>query len=103
MGYKLQVTRAAEEDLDAIFTYMMVELQNAEAAIHFADLVDEHYDKLMDNPFIYEECRQPLLKQAHYRKVVIGSYLLIYRIDHENHRVYVERFFSSMQDYASKL
>ena len=103
MDYKLLVTQTADGDLDAILTYIMVDVQNIEAAIHFADQVDEHYDKLIDNPYIYEECRQPLLKQSHYRKVVIGSYLLIYRIDDENHIVYVERFFSSMQDYAPKL
>ena len=103
MDYELQVTQTAEGDLDAILTYIMIELQNAEAAVHFVDQVDEHYDKLIDNPYIYEECRQPLLKQSHYRKVIVGSYLSIFRIDDENHAVYVERFFSSMQDYASKL
>ena len=103
MDYKLQITQMADRDLDAILTYIMVDLQNVEAAIHFADQVDEHYDKLIDNPYIYEECRQPLLKHSHYRKVAIGSYLLIYRVDDENRIVYVERFFSSMQDYAAKL
>ena len=103
MGYKLQVTQTADRDLDGILSYIMIELKNVEAALHFADEVDARYDKLIENPYIYEECRQPLLKQSHYRKAVIGNYLLIYRIDDVNNIVYVERFFSEMQDYASKL
>lgn len=103
MGYKLQITQRAEQDLDAILTYIMVELQNVEAALHLADEVEARYGKLSQNPFLYEECRPPLLKQAHYRKVVIGSYLLIYRVDNDQNTVYIERFFSDLQDYAQKL
>ena len=103
MAYKLQITHTADSDLDAILSYMLHELQNTEAALHFVNEVEKRYDKLISNPYIYEECRQPLLKSAHYRKVVIGSYLLIYRVDDTSQVVYIERFFSSMQDYAAKL
>ena len=103
MGYKLQVTKRARQDLDAILTYIMVDLSNIEAALHLTDEIEARYDRLLENPYLYEECSQPLLKQRRYRKVVIGSYLLIYRIDKDRNIVYIERFLSEMQDYALKL
>ena len=39
----------------------------------------------------------------HYRKVVIGGYLMIFRVDEEAKTVFVERFFSGLEDYAEKL
>jgi Plasmid stabilization system protein len=103
MGYNLKITHRAEQDIDAILTYIMIDLQNTEAALHLADEVEKRYNLLIENPYLYEECQQPLLRQMHYRKIVIGSYLLIYRINKDTDTVYIERFFSEMQNYASKL
>jgi len=103
MGYKLQITKTALQDLDAILAYIMVDLSNMEAALHLADEVEKRYNRLSENPYLYEECHQSLLQKAHYRKAVIGNYLLIYRIDRDQNIVYIERFFSDMRDYFSKL
>lgn len=103
MVYKLQITEKAEHDLDAILGYIMTELCNMEAALHLADEVERHYNLLLKNPLLYEECHQSLLRKYHYRKVVIGGYLMIYRVDEAVNVIYVERFFSDLQDYAVKL
>ena len=103
MAYKLQITNKAEQDLDDILGYIMTELCNMQAALHMADEVERHYNLLLNNPNLYEECQQPLLRKAHYRKVVIGGYLMIYRVDDMADVIYIERFFSNLQDYAAKL
>ena len=103
MAYKLVITRRAEEDLDDIIGYIVLELCNPDAAAHLADEVGKRYDLLENNPHIYAECSQPILRASHYRKAVIGGYLLIYRIDENQKTVYVERFFSDLEDYADKL
>ncbi|MEG1013912.1 MAG: type II toxin-antitoxin system RelE/ParE family toxin [Clostridia bacterium] len=103
MVYKLQITNKAEQDLDDILGYIMTELSNMEAALHMADEVERHYNLLLKNPNLYEECQQPLLRTVHYRKVVIGGYLMIYRVDNAANIIYIERFFSDLQDYAAKL
>ena len=54
---------------------------------------------LSETPAIYAECRQPLLKG--YRKAMFMRYLTIFRI--EGKIVYVERIFSELEDYASRL
>lgn len=101
MAYKLQITQKAEQDLDEIFAYLIHELNNVEAVLHLADEVERHYGLLPDNPFLYEKCRQPLLR--HFRKVVIGGYLMFYRVDEDQQIIYIQRFFSNLQDYATKL
>ncbi len=103
MAYKLVVTEKAENDLDAILTYIMGELCNAPAASKPGDEVEACYNRLAENPHLYGECQHPLLQKEHYRKAVVGSYLMIYRTDDEKGVVYVQRYFSEMQDYANKL
>ena len=103
MGYKLSITASAEQDLDAILTYIIHDLDNLDAAIKLVDEVDERYIKLEENPYLYEECRDSRLKMLGYRKAVIAGYLLIYRVDAEQSIVYIERFFSQLQDYAKKI
>lgn len=103
MDYKLRITEKAEQDLDAILSYIMMDLGNMEAALHLADEVERRYALLLTNPHLYEVCHQPLLRRPQYRKVVIGGYLMIYRIDEPQSTIYIERFFSDLQDYAAKL
>lgn len=103
MAYKLRITEKAEQDLDAILHYILTELKNMDAAIRLADEVERHYKLLSENPRLYGECQQPMLRRSHYRKVVIGGYLMIYRVDETNGIVYIERYFSELQDYAAKL
>ena len=103
MAYKLVITEKAENDLDSILTYIVDELCNSPAAAKLADEVEACYNRLAENPHLYGECQQSLLRKAHYRKAVIGNYLMSHRTDDEKEIVYVERYFSEIQDYASKL
>ena len=103
MAYRLLVTGEAENDLDAILAYIVYELCNMQAAKELADKIDAHYGLLAENPKLYAECREPLLQRQHYRKVTLGGYIMIYREDDATNTVYVERFFSNLQDYANRL
>lgn len=100
MAYNVKVTASAEKDLDAIVSYyIMQELSNPQAAGHLLDEITKMYHALADNPMIFPACSQPLLQR--YRKVTVMRYVIIYRIDDET--VYVERFFSQLEDYVNKL
>ena len=103
MGYELRIAPSAERDLDEILTYILLELGNLEAASKLVDEIDERYGKLEENPYLFEECRDSRLKLLGYRRIVVGGYLLIYRIDQASGIVYVERVFSHLQDYTEKL
>ena len=99
MAYNVKVTASAEKDLDAIISYIVQELSNPQAAGHLLDEITKTYHILADNPMIFPACSQPLLQR--YRKVTVMRYVIIYRIDGET--VYVERFFSQLEDYVNKL
>lgn len=103
MGYKLLVTQKAEQDVDSILSYIMNELGNPAAAVKLMTDIEERYDRLEEQPKMYAECTQPLPRARHYRKCVIGGYVMIYRVDEDEKTVYIERFFSDLEDYAEKL
>ena len=64
---------------------------------------DATYTRLEETPFLYALCQHKLLSRRGYRKVFIRGYLLIYRVDEEQGVVYIERFFSDMEDFEQKL
>ena len=99
MAYNVKVTASAEKDLDAIISYIVQELSNLQAASHLPDEITRMYHMLADNPMVFPACSQPLLQR--YRKVTVMRYVIIYRID--GGTVYVERFFSQLEDYVNKL
>ena len=99
MVYSVKVTESAERDLDEIVGYIVQELCNPQAAAHLLDEIGIVYLQLARTPECYPSCTHPLLRQ--YRKVTIMGYVLIYRV--EGDTVYVERFFSQLEDYAHKL
>lgn len=103
MAYKLIVTAHAEADIDEHIGYIVEELHNPKAASDLLDAVEKHYDQLEENPYVYAVCQQTLLKVREYRKVIINGYIMIFRIDDERKTVIIERFFSRLEDYASKL
>ena len=52
---------------------------------------------------MYSLCQKPLLSRRGYRKAPIGGYLMIYKVDEDANLVYVERFFSHLEDYENIL
>ena len=99
MGYKIQITPLASQDLDEIVTYITRDLENSTAAVSFLDAVDACYESLESMPFLYEECRDPHLKKLKYRRAVIKHYVMVYRVDETEKTVYVLRFFYGRKDY----
>ena len=103
MGYKVLRTESAERDLDEIISYLVEKLCNPPAAVELLSAIDATYTRLEETPFLYALCQHKLLSGRGYRKVFIRGYLLIYRVDEEQSIVYIERFFSDMEDFEQKL
>ena len=99
MDYKVQITASAERDLDEIIGYIMTKLRNPQAAMHVLSEVKSIYGILARTPAAYAECTHPLLHG--HRKAAFMRYLMIFKIVDDT--VYVERFFSELEDYVHKL
>ena len=97
--YRVDVSDKADYDLDRILSYIAVDLASPQAAASFADEVYECYDRLEENPFIYEECRDTKLQQEGYRRAVIKNYIMLYKV-YDNKLVIVHRFFYNRQNYV---
>jgi addiction module RelE/StbE family toxin len=103
MAYKVTVTTSADSDIDGIFSYIAEELDNLTAAIAFADDIAEKYERLSDNPYIYEESRDARLKEKGYRRIVIKNFVMLYLVDKANSEVIIARVFYGRQDYPNLL
>ena len=103
MGYSVRVTEHAHDDLAQIISYIVDELSNPPAALTLLNAVEHVYEKLAETPSMYSLCQKPLLSRRGYRKAPIGGYLMIYKVDEDAKLVYIERFFSHLEDYEKLL
>lgn len=99
MGYKIESTPSANQDLSGIVSYIAGDLENPAAAAHFLDEVDACFAHLEKMPLMYEQCRDARLKSLGYRKALINNYVMIYRVDEDAKAVYILRFFYARRDY----
>ena len=98
--YRLVVTELADGDLNSIVAYITGQLANPTAACCFLDEVESCYANLKRSPFMYELARDVHLAAKGYRKVVIGSYIMLYMVDEAVKVVTIYRFFYGPRDYT---
>jgi plasmid stabilization system protein ParE len=98
--YKVDISNRAEYELDKILSYIAEDLNAPQAASAFADKVYESYNILENNPYIFEECRDPRLQREGYRRAVIKNYVMLYKI-YDQKLVVVHHFFYGGQDYGN--
>ena len=91
------------EKADAARRQVETVIRGKSAAVELLSAIDATYTRLEETPFLYALCQHKLLSRRGYRKVFIRGYLLIYRVDEEQGVVYIERFFSDMEDFEQKL
>ena len=76
MAYSLFITQNAADELAGIVDYIANHLDNPKAAADFLDRVEECYERLAENPKIYQLCDYQDFKEKGYRKVIIKNYVL---------------------------
>lgn len=62
MGYKLNITEAAERQFDELVQYLLFELQAPSAASHLMNEIQKIYLRLEDNPYQFPVSRNPQLE-----------------------------------------
>ena len=100
---KLLVSPVANRDLDSILSYLINELCNPQAAGNLLDEVESAYTALVENPEVFEMCRDQRLAELEYRKVQVGNYLMIYQYDSKLDEINVLRFFHESQNYLTMM
>jgi len=97
--YRIKVEQPAKEDFNNIITYITETLDAPVAALSFMDEVEACYVRIQGNPYLYESCREPRLRERGYRRAVIGNYIMVYKPLDEVKVVEVHRFFYGPQNY----
>lgn len=103
MGYKLIITRNAEILLDELIYYLLVELDNRQAAKRLFDEVKKIYDRIELNPYQFPRCRDLYLRRKGYYEAIIPSmnYKVVFIID--IYDVYILGIFHNLENYQEKL
>ena len=101
--YTLDITDAAEQDLDRITDYLGITLANPQAALALLDEVEKINEELVSNPNVYPLCAAANLANLGYHKAIAKSYIVVFEIDSDSNTVHVLRFFHSSENYANKL
>jgi plasmid stabilization system protein ParE len=103
MAFRVEVSESADNDLDAILTYITEELASPRAASDFADELDEKYERLVDHPFMFELSRNERLAKMGYRRFVVGNYVALYLVDEKECIVTISRLFYGKKDYEKHI
>jgi toxin ParE1/3/4 len=99
MAYNLVISKEAHKDIDDIVHYIAVELANPTAAASFLDDIEKSYIDVVNNPRMYSRCQDARLSREGYRKIVIKNYLVLYRIDNEEKKVFIVRIIYGGRNY----
>ena len=99
MAYKLIVSPYAESEIEQIVTYLEFDLDNPQAAGHFLSLLTECYQRIAEMPTIYGLCKNWPAAFQSYRKAKAGNYLVFYKVDEPNERVYIAHVIYGRRDY----
>ncbi|MDO9493596.1 type II toxin-antitoxin system RelE/ParE family toxin [Acetobacterium sp.] len=105
MRYKLIITESAEELLDHIVSHLVNQLKNPQAAGNLLIEIEHVYDNLEFNPKMYAYSDELLMKTKGYRKALVPhyNYIIIFRIEEENHTVFIMGYFHELELYKNKL
>ncbi len=102
MGYDVQITEEAENDLSKIVSYISNTLYKPELA---DKLLQEFLDiktNIADNPYMYPLSNDLRLQQKGYHRFLFKkNYIALYLIDDEKLKVSIMRIFYAKSDYAS--
>ena len=101
MKNNIHYTLAARRDLDGIWDYIVLELQNRSAAERVVNRILDAVDKLEHFPQMGAPLSSIADNKEDYRFLVSGSYMVFYRVQGSN--VYVDRILYGRSDYMSVL
>lgn len=96
-NYKVYLSNSLYQDLDRITDYLM-EYSPAASYQVYRSLMDA-YHRLEIFPMLGPEAQEPELRQDHYRKLIVGDYVTLYRFI--DGACFIDHVFHGKQDYRS--
>jgi addiction module RelE/StbE family toxin len=101
--YRVQLTLAAEADLDEIYSYISDVLLAPQTATNLMDEIEEKIFTLENHPYIYALSHIEDLAKKNYRTLIVKNYVAPYLVDDDNRLVTIARVFHGSMDYQKYL
>lgn len=98
---KLQVSKAAQKDLQEIKAYIAVDLENPGAAVAAVSKITKKIRLLKDNPLMGPALTAVTDANSDERFFVCGNYLVFYSVTREN--IFIDRVLYGRRDYLRVL
>ncbi len=100
-SYRLQIMPRAAIDMDNIYGYISQELSAPAAAQKLMEKIETSLMSLCDMPERCPVCRDSILQQKGYRKLIVGNYVALFIVDNKAKTVTIMRVFHGRQDYTN--
>jgi len=97
--YKIAILQIAREDIAEIFLYIAAD--SSKSAVAMTDKITDKIDLLAELPFIGKIVPDNELAKQEYRKLIIDSYIVFYKVIDDE--VVVYRVLHGMRDYPDLL
>ena len=103
--YKIQFSKDAREDLIDTYNYNYIKynLQEPVIAKKLIAKIREEINKLKDNPTIYSNIKDEIIKKREIRKVKINNYIVFYRVEENDKIVEIVRIMYVRRNWAKIL
>lgn len=103
MVYKVHITEHASNLLDALASYLLLELQNEQAAVHLLNGIECIYERLSHNPFQFPISKDTYLAHKRYHETIVPqmNYIIIFNIQDDT--VNVLGIFHQLENYHKKI
>ena len=98
--YSVEILPGAIEDLNNIYRYYFEESQERAVAEKMTDEIEAAILSLEDYPKAHPVSRDKRLEKKGYRKLIIGNYIALYKINEKTKLVTVAGIFHGMMNYA---
>ena len=96
---KLQVSPAAQRDLQEIKSYIASDLDNPTAALSIVKKITKRIRSLIDHPLMGAPLSSVCSADSDERFLVSGKYLIFYRVSYHGAEIYIDRVLYGGRDY----
>ena len=103
MKYEIEITKAAQNDFEDIYTYISESLCNKQAAVKIVAMIDKNIRSLTDMPERYPFVNSQYLRDNGIRFVSVKNYIVFYMADESRNKVYIVRILYEKRNWAEIL
>jgi len=98
-NFQIEYAPAAYDDLDEIFTYIVTELQEPDAAIRIIEAIETAILKLSQFPYMYAVARDAMLANKGYRMLTVENFAVFYLVNDERQIIGIRRILYGKRNF----